>query len=132
VIDRRKSELAQIHIAKQQLGLDEDTYRQMLWTVGRVTSARDLDHAGRKSVLDHMESRGWKRHAKPKVSDLKKSLVGKVEALLADMKLPWSYADGIARQMYKRDKLQWCNTSELRGIITALTNRQRGQKECKQ
>lgn len=56
--DHRKRELAAIHIARQQLGLDNGTYRDMLWTVARVRSAADLDYAGRQRVLDHLASRG--------------------------------------------------------------------------
>ena len=44
----RTRELAQIHIARQQLGMDDETYRSVLWTVARVRSAADLDWSGRK------------------------------------------------------------------------------------
>lgn len=38
----------------------DDTYRQVLWAVARVKSAKDLDHAGRQRVLDHFKACGWK------------------------------------------------------------------------
>jgi phage gp16-like protein len=56
--DLRKRELAAIHIARGQLGMDEATYRDMLWAVARVRSAADLDWAGRKRVLDHLAGCG--------------------------------------------------------------------------
>lgn len=56
----RNAEIAQIHIAKSQLGLDDDTYRDVLWTVARVRSAKDLDWTGRKALLDHFKAKGWK------------------------------------------------------------------------
>ena len=56
----RNNELAMIHIAKQQLGMDDDTYRDMLWTVARVRSSAGLDWQGRKKVLDHLKARGFK------------------------------------------------------------------------
>lgn len=56
----RSAEIAQIHIAKAQLGLDDDTYRAILWTVGRVRSSKDLDWTGRKALLDHFKAKGWK------------------------------------------------------------------------
>lgn len=56
----RSRDLAQIHIAKQQLGLDDDTYREMLFTVTRKRSASDLDAHERNQVLQHLMSRGWK------------------------------------------------------------------------
>lgn len=55
----RNVELAKIHIAAQQLGMDDDTYRDMLWSIGRVRSAKDLDLAGRQAVLAHLVGCGW-------------------------------------------------------------------------
>lgn len=60
----RNSELAQIHIAKAQLGMEDDAYRNILWAIGRVRSSKDLDWAGRKRVLDHMRACGWKPERK--------------------------------------------------------------------
>lgn len=66
----RKNELAMIHIGAKELGIDKDdgnpktgepsSYQQMLWTVARVKSAADLDHAGRRAVIAHLKARGWK------------------------------------------------------------------------
>lgn len=62
----RNAELAQIHIARAQLGLDDDTYRAILWTVARVRSAKDLDWTGRKALLEHFKAKGWKPAAPKK------------------------------------------------------------------
>jgi phage gp16-like protein len=56
----RRRDLAAIHVAKKQLGMDDGTYRDMLWSVARVRSSSDLDFAGRKSVLDHLRKCGFK------------------------------------------------------------------------
>ena len=55
---RRNRQLATIHCGKKFLGLDDETYRQMLWTVARVHSAADLDLHGREKVIAHMLARG--------------------------------------------------------------------------
>lgn len=59
----RSIELAKIHIAAQQLGLrdgfDDSAYRDMLWSVGRVRSAKDLDASGRERVLKHLRAVGF-------------------------------------------------------------------------
>jgi phage gp16-like protein len=70
----RNNHLAMIHIAAQSLGLDDDTYRDMLWTVARVRSAKDLDNAGREAVLKHLTACGWKdpRHASARRSAYRK------------------------------------------------------------
>jgi len=38
----RSANLAKIHIAKKQLGMDDATYRAMLQSHGGVTSSKDL------------------------------------------------------------------------------------------
>lgn len=55
----RRAELAKIHIAKKELGLDEDTYRDILWAVCRARSAAELDRAGRARLLNHFRYLGW-------------------------------------------------------------------------
>lgn len=63
----RSTELAKIHIAAAQLGLrqagDDSIYRDMLWTVARVRSAKDLDAGGRQAVLKHLRGCGFKDRA---------------------------------------------------------------------
>ncbi|MDF0377673.1 regulatory protein GemA [Methylophilus sp. YYY-1] len=125
----RNNQIAQIHIARAQLGLDEETYRSIIRMMsnGRTDSSAQLDYAERNKLLEHFKARGWKNTKMATPSAAKKTnqpLITKVGALLADMKLPWSYADGIAKRMYNRDRLQWCEAEELRGVIAALVKRQ--------
>lgn len=59
VIDRvgaRRADLAAIHVAKKALAWDDDTYRDILFTVCRVRSSADLDFAGRKAFLAHLQA----------------------------------------------------------------------------
>lgn len=56
-IDRKK--LAVLHIAKKQLGLDDETYRDILEACAGVRSAADLDSAGFSEVVRHFESCGF-------------------------------------------------------------------------
>ena len=57
---RRLRDLALIHLAKQQLGLDDDIYRALLENVAGVRSARDLDAAGRAAVLARLREHGFR------------------------------------------------------------------------
>lgn len=61
-VDKRKADLAKIHIAKKDLGLDEDTYRTIVRSIGGAASgsSADLDIAGRARVLHHLRSKGWR------------------------------------------------------------------------
>ena len=56
----RQGDLAKIHIARAQLGLDDDAYRQLLRTLCQVESASSLDYAGRQRLLKHFQACGWK------------------------------------------------------------------------
>ena len=51
--------------------------------------------------------------------------IQKIEAILADCGLPWAYADGIARQMFKIDRLRWCDTEQLMKVTAALVYQQK-------
>lgn len=52
--------LAKIHIAKKELGLDDDTYRDMLYGLTGKRSAADLTPAECVRVLKHMNASGAK------------------------------------------------------------------------
>jgi phage gp16-like protein len=55
-----KSLLAKIHIAKKDLGLDEDTYRAVLERLTGQRSAAGLDDRRLGLVLDEFKAKGWK------------------------------------------------------------------------
>lgn len=73
-VDTRKNDLAKIHIARKDLGLDEDTYRYVIRTVGKAESgsAADLDEAGRARVLRHFKSKGWKVRTSRMANDVRR------------------------------------------------------------
>lgn len=126
----RQRELAQIHIAKKDLRLDEETYRCMLKTIARVDSAARLDHAGRRAVLDHLRGLGWRpghRRTVPRGSAARgtEALIGKVEALLTDAGRPWGYAHEMARRMFHIKRVQWLTGEQLRKLVAALAIDQR-------
>ena len=52
-------QLAKIHIAKKELKLDEETYREIIKNIGGVTSSADLTMLGRAKVIKHMVDHGW-------------------------------------------------------------------------
>lgn len=126
---QRTRELAAIHCAKRDMGMDEGAYRAMLYAVARVRSARDLDDAGRRRVLDHLRTRGWRRQpprrhhvgAPHNIDRGERSpQLRKIEALLADAGRPWGYAEGIARRMFRASRIAFCDPGQLRSIIAAL------------
>lgn len=54
------SQLALVHVAKKKLGLDDDMYRAILQKLGGVESAKNLDAAGFKVVMEYFNSCGFK------------------------------------------------------------------------
>lgn len=122
-----KAFITKIHIAKQQLGLDDDIYRGLLNRVAGVSSSKALTGKQATAVLAEFERLGWKpkpsTKAKGKPHNFKElpGQITKVEALLADMGLSWAYADAIARQMFKVQRVAWLRKPEqLDDIIAAL------------
>lgn len=60
--DNRKAALAQIHIAKKQLGLDDDIYREMLENLTGKRSCSDMALAELYQVIKHLENVGFKKN----------------------------------------------------------------------
>jgi hypothetical protein len=54
-----RKQLSLIHLAKSRLGLEEEDYRAILARFGRVKSAKDLDQAGFKDVMDAFTRLGF-------------------------------------------------------------------------
>ena len=51
--------LAQIHIAKKDLGLTDPEYRDMLYAVTKKESSKDISDAEAGKVINHFKSLGW-------------------------------------------------------------------------
>lgn len=98
----RNVELGKIHMAAAKLGLitqgDDSAYRDMLWSVARVRSAKDLDIGGRKRVLDHLRSVGW-QDARPFVPRQRSATpqVEKVRFLWSQLDRAGALRDGTDR-----------------------------------
>lgn len=128
----RNSLLAKVHIARKDMGLDEDTYRDMLRGVLGVESAGDASDRQLGMLLGHLRQLGWedkppcrkfltpKEITQPQARPDCKSLMGKIGAQLADAKRPWSYATALSKRICKIDALEWCKAEDLAKIVAAL------------
>lgn len=122
-MNRRNQQLSKIHIAKKDLGLDDETYRALLSRITGQSSAKDLSPLDVAKVLREFERLGWKSkqgRSKPKPAADKAKLVGKIEAQLAEAGRPWEYGDGLAKRMYNVDRLEWLDAEQLGGVVAAL------------
>ncbi|SDU08973.1 gp16 family protein [Stappia sp. ES.058] len=79
------STLATIHIAKKELGLDDETYRDFLARETGKRSAKDLTEAERRKVVLAFEQQGFKRSSKggskPRADRLSGPYAAKLQAL---------------------------------------------------
>lgn len=124
----RKAQLAQIHIAKAQLGLDDDTYRAMLWAVARVHSAADLDLTGRMRVLEHLRASGFRpkppKAKAPVVDDhqTRKILVlwSQLEGAGALRDSSQAALNAFCRRVTKVDNIEWIGMRDASKLIEAL------------
>ena len=67
---------------------------------------------------------------KPDVKESKESLINKIEALLADADRHWNYAHGCAKNMFGKERVQFCTEHQLWKIVAALVkDKQRRAKQ---
>lgn len=136
--DLRAKEITLIHIAKAHLGLDEATYRAQIQRIsqGRTTSSAALTAMERDRLLAEYRRAGWvptapKRAGRGPTAAVmeRRAMLTKVNALLAEQRLPWAYAEAILRrQRGITDTTVACPLAhttdvELRGVIAALHRR---------
>lgn len=135
-INRLKAKCRAIHVARRQLELDDATYRLTLKRAAGVNSSKELNTIAKAdAVLDALTRIGFQH--KPKVTPgrpagepstlASEPYLQKIEALLADMELPWAYAEKIAENITGGNKpeaikrLAWVKQQKhLVGIIAAL------------
>jgi phage gp16-like protein len=127
-VNTRNLQLSKIHIAKKDLGLDDETYRALLARVAGVRSAKDLNPRQIGAVLAEFSRLGWesapaKKHGRkaPKAAPDRVKLVGKIEAFLAEAKRSWAYADGMAMRMFQVERVEWLDPAQLQKMVAALT-----------
>lgn len=126
----RNRELGLIHAAAKLLGLDDETYRDMLANITAKPgkpgkrSAADLDWRERRAVIEHLKGAGGgTAKTRPAVPRERAALVRKIRALLINHptgRLPDSYADGIAQRMFGVDNYTWCQPEQLHKLVQAL------------
>lgn len=55
-----RHDLALIHIAKKELGLDDDTYRSVLWERYHKESSAELTDLQAADLIDLFRQKGWR------------------------------------------------------------------------
>lgn len=130
---QRKSLIAKIHIGKNQLGLDDETYRSLLANATGKTSCTEMSDGELHQVLNVMVQKGFKSSSsfwgnRPSPSEDKKIYLAKITALLIKHNLPKKYADGIAKRSFKVDFIHWLRPWQLKKVVQMLSVYDRNKK----
>ncbi|WP_087022467.1 gp16 family protein [Thaumasiovibrio subtropicus] len=99
-MNRRNQVIKLIHIAKRELGLDDETYRQMLGTLTGKTSCKAMRLLELDAVLNHLKENGFKQRERkpfkgrlsPKSGNTMHPEIDKIRALWIGM-----YKEGVVR-----------------------------------
>lgn len=120
--------LAAIHVAKKQLGLDEDTYRAVLVLVTGKSSAGAMDAAEQERVLAEFRRRGFKVVSSAREKAFAGRYVPMMQALWLSgyhLGIVQNRADAALIAFVKRqtriDHMRWVkDAAEARRVIEAL------------
>lgn len=124
----RRAMLAKVHIAKKELGLDEDDYRQILADETGKTSAGDCSAQELDAVLARFKGRGWQPATKTSRSKpAQHPTARKARALwislhqLGAVRDPSEKAlESFAKRQLGCERLNWARQSEGYRLIEAL------------
>ncbi len=114
-----------IKAGQAHLGWDDATYRTVLERLTGKNSATRCTLDELQTVREYMHKQGFPRSfarhgRRPKVALTKKTILAKIEALLAEAKRPWAYAEGLAANMFKQHVLEWLTDEQLASVMKAL------------
>lgn len=130
----RRSLLAKVHVARKELGLDEDTYRGVLVQVAGKDSAAAMSEQQLVAVLDHFKLRGFapkpsagRRPAAQRPADHPSAR--KARALWISLFHLGVVRNGsdqaleaFAARQLKCERMQWARQSDCYRLIEALKN----------
>lgn len=106
----RRQMLSKIHIAKKQLGFDDESYRLFLFNTVGKSSCRVMSDVELVRVLGEMQRKGFQPKAKGRpnvaINDDRTSLFNKIEAIITHQRLSWAYAEGVAQRAYQQQLIE--------------------------
>lgn len=125
-----KKQIRYIQSLRRALGVSDEVYAEMKASVG-VASTTELDERKFNELLRRLEgddgdepvdgsARGSGARRAPSPPRDKAAMISKIEAILAERKLPWSYVDGMARRMFGVERLRFCDPKQTYKVLQAL------------
>lgn len=141
MIDQQKQKFIRlIHVAKRELGLDEDTYRAMLVNVTGMDSTKTMPLYKLEAVVKHLKQTGFKVRSKPQTRSLADDAQSKkIRALWLDMhdegivKNPSEAAlASYVKRLTSVDRLEWLSTEQASSVIETLKKWQKRMTKAKE
>jgi phage gp16-like protein len=123
---QRNADLAAIHVAINQLGIDDSTYRAMLsnLTHGRIISAADATADERRTIIEHLRKLGFKKIPPRPTDDAQDRLA---RSLWLECVKAGAIRDRrekaflkFAKRVTGIDRLEWMNAEDANKLIEAL------------
>lgn len=125
-INAKKASL--IHVAKRNLGLSDEAYRDILIQVAGVSTATDLDDASFSAVMNHLSELGFQSKARAREFGSRRNMASPRQ--VAYIRSLWSqYTDGVGtdaslgkwlRAKFRVDALRFVDADQAPRVITAL------------
>ena len=133
--DRRRRDIARIHILAKELRLTEDERRDVIFAIAQKRSCSDLDFTGLARVRAHLEQRAAAATGKrvPPSPGRPRNMydrdrgpmLRKIEAMLLDAGRPWNYAHAMAQRMFHVDRIDFLTAYQLHALVSALAQDQK-------
>lgn len=123
--EKRRKLLAMVHMAKKDMGLDEDTYRAMLVEQFGVSSAAALSTVEMERLLKHMKSKGWKREDRRTPEQLEQaqlvSLKNRAITLAEKLENGEARLNGLCRKLFDVSRVEWVrDTGQMQRLLSVL------------
>jgi len=130
--DRPRIHALKNQVMKDRPGFEEENYRDIILDVsqGKTDSSRNLTARERWQLIERLEelvspgSRVPVHESRNRPNNMevpdRAELLGKIEACLTERKLPWSYAESMARRICKKNALEFCGPRDLWKIVAAF------------
>lgn len=131
-----KKKLAVIHIAKAQVGMSDDEYRDLLASFQTdrgeaVTSSKSLTDPQFDEIMDHFKTLGFTNRFNKKHRSVSGMYMKKANAIRLDMGLSWAYVDGIGKNISQKtlgktiEKFEWLPHDIQQKVVQALIYHQK-------
>lgn len=123
----KKKLLAKVHIGKNDLGLSEQKWRNLILEVSknRTSSSKELKIWELEEVLKKLK--GWGFIPKTTVAEKESpdfsKLTHRLKHLLHLLKLPENYAEAMAKNMFQISNLSYLQFWQLEKIVKTLEQR---------